>query len=127
MPRHRYADSRITQLSGLGNVDEKPTATDLLKREVLRFLASDKPEVLCIRGKWGVGKSYSWEAFLAQAKATKGGIALGKYAYIPLFGVQSLDQLKNALFENTADSGDGGQAFHLKADSESGRSRTAIR
>ena len=26
-----------------------------------------------------------------------------------------------------ADSGDGGQAFHLKADSESGRSRTAIR
>ena len=27
----------------------------------------------------------------------------------------------------TADSGDGGQAFHLKADSESGRSRTAFR
>ena len=26
-----------------------------------------------------------------------------------------------------ADSGDGGQAFHLKADSESGRSRTAFR
>jgi hypothetical protein len=26
-----------------------------------------------------------------------------------------------------ADSGDGGQAFHLKADSESGRTRTAIR
>jgi hypothetical protein len=27
----------------------------------------------------------------------------------------------------SADSGDGGQAFHLKADSESGRSRTAFR
>ena len=26
-----------------------------------------------------------------------------------------------------ADSGEGGQAFHLKADSESGRSRTAFR
>jgi hypothetical protein len=26
-----------------------------------------------------------------------------------------------------ADSGDGGQGFHLKADSESGRSRTAFR
>ncbi|HKM71673.1 MAG TPA: hypothetical protein VJX94_16730 [Stellaceae bacterium] len=27
----------------------------------------------------------------------------------------------------SADSGDGGQAFHLKADSESGRTRTAFR
>jgi transposase len=29
--------------------------------------------------------------------------------------------------KSTADSGDGGRAFHLKADSESGRSRTAFR
>ncbi|MGA8615643.1 MAG: hypothetical protein WB760_28970 [Xanthobacteraceae bacterium] len=34
------------------------------------------------------------------------------------------DEVVTAL---AADSGDGGQAFHLKADSESGRSRTAIR
>jgi hypothetical protein len=31
------------------------------------------------------------------------------------------------LYEIRAGSGDGGQAFHLKADSESGRSRTAFR
>jgi hypothetical protein len=34
---------------------------------------------------------------------------------------------KNAVLSIIADSGDGGQAFHLKADSESGRSRTAFR
>jgi hypothetical protein len=31
------------------------------------------------------------------------------------------------LVVSSAASGDGGQAFHLKADSESGRSRTAFR
>ncbi len=38
-----------------------------------------------------------------------------------------LDCAKRYELSWVADSGDGGQAFHLKADSDSGRSRTAIR
>jgi hypothetical protein len=32
----------------------------LVEKEIERFLASPEPEVLCLRGKWGVGKTYSW-------------------------------------------------------------------
>ena len=40
---------------------------------------------------------------------------------------QAMMRSKKWSWLKTADSGDGGQAFHLKADSESGRSRTAFR
>lgn len=79
---------------------QKPTATRLLFKELKRFLASTDPEVLCIRGLWGVGKTYAWEHYLKQAR-TIGGIALKEYAYVSLFGVQTLDKLKYAIFENT--------------------------
>lgn len=72
----------------------------LVEKEIARFLASTEPEVLCLRGKWGVGKTYSWNAFLRQAK-DKGEIALKSYSYVSLFGVDSLDQLKNSIFENS--------------------------
>jgi hypothetical protein len=79
---------------------EVPTATHLLKKEIDRFLASDAEEVLCIRGKWGVGKTYAWNSYLKEA-ATNGSIALERYAYVSLFGVQSLDELRYSIFENT--------------------------
>ena len=59
----------------------------LVEKEIARFLASTEPEVLCLRGKWGVGKTYSWNAFLRQAK-DKGEIALKSYSYVSLFGVE---------------------------------------
>ena len=34
-------------------------STALVEKEIERFLASPEPEVLCLRGKWGVGKTYS--------------------------------------------------------------------
>jgi tRNA A37 threonylcarbamoyladenosine biosynthesis protein TsaE len=63
-------------------------------------LASPEPEVLCLRGKWGVGKTFSWMAFLREAK-DKGEIALESYSYVSLFGIDSLDQLKYSIFENS--------------------------
>jgi hypothetical protein len=85
--------------------EQLSTATNLLKSEIERFLASSTPEVLCVRGKWGVGKTYGWNTFLLDAKG-KGKIALGKYAYVSLFGIQSLDELKYSIFENTVGSQD---------------------
>lgn len=73
---------------------------ELVKAEIMRFLASKEPEVLCISGKWGVGKTYSWKQFLKNAR-NNNNIALDRYSYVSLFGINSLDDLKNAIFENT--------------------------
>ena len=74
-------------------------SASLVEKEIERFLASPEPEVLCLRGKWGVGKTYSWEQILRRAR-DKGAIALNSYAYVSLFGRDSLAQLKYAIFEN---------------------------
>jgi hypothetical protein len=71
----------------------------LVEKEIERFLATPEPEVLCLRGKWGVGKTYSWEQIVRRAR-DKNAIALNSYAYVSLFGRDSLDQLKYAIFEN---------------------------
>lgn len=78
-------------------------STKLVKDEISRFLASPEPEVLSIRGSWGAGKTYAWNRLLLSAKED-GPIALKKYAYISLFGVQSLEELKYAIFESTVES-----------------------
>jgi hypothetical protein len=75
-------------------------SSELIEREIGRFLDSDLPESLCIRGKWGVGKTYSWKLFLAKAAAAN-KIRLSRYSYVSLFGINSLDELKYAIFENT--------------------------
>lgn len=76
----------------------------LVRNEIARFLASREPEVLCLRGKWGVGKTFTWKAFLKSASTTAGGIALPRYSYVSLFGIDSVDQLKYAIFENLRES-----------------------
>ena len=77
---------------------ESPTATALVTNELLRFLRSSTPEVVCIRGNWGVGKTYLWNDLIEKNKTD---IALKKYAYVSLFGVQTLDDLKYSIFEHT--------------------------
>jgi hypothetical protein len=79
LPAPRTEDSET--LKGLKSMPDSqpPTATELLKRELMRFLSNKEPEVLCIRGAWGVGKTYAWNKFLAEAKSDD-LIALSKYA-----------------------------------------------
>jgi len=72
----------------------------MVEREVLQFLQSEDPEVLCLSGAWGIGKTWLWNGLLTQAQA-KTKIGLKSYAYISLFGIQSIDDLKTAIFENT--------------------------
>lgn len=73
----------------------------LIKAEIDRFLSSSSPDVLCIKGKWGVGKTYSWGETLTAASERPDGVALAKYAYVSLFGINSVDELKYAIFSNT--------------------------
>jgi hypothetical protein len=70
-----------------------------IETEIRRFLADASPEVLCIRGEWGVGKTYAWKKFLKEALANT-SVRLNTYSYVSLFGLSSIRDLKRAIFEN---------------------------
>lgn len=75
------------------------TSTTLVQNEIERFLRSQEPEVLCITGEWGVGKTYNWQSKLEQLRARR-EVGLARYSYVSLFGINSLDALKQSIFEN---------------------------
>jgi len=58
-------------------------SVELVKKAMQKFLADPEPEVLCIEGKWGTGKTHAWEDAVKQAVAAK---SITKYAYVSLFG-----------------------------------------
>ncbi len=76
---------------------------ELVRSEIERFLSVKTPEVLCLTGKWGVGKTYAWKSFLRDAQRRK-KIALKKYAYVSLFGLANIEDVKTSIVENTIDS-----------------------
>lgn len=71
-----------------------------VSQEINRFLSTLEPEVLCIMGKWGVGKTFAWNTFLKEA-IDNNRVKLTKYSYVSLFGCNSLEAIKTAIFENT--------------------------
>ena len=79
----------------------------LVKEEIAKFLARRDAEVLCVRGRWGVGKTFAWSIGLEAAHQAK-TIQLPRYSYVSLFGVNSLDELKFAIFENVITLSNGG-------------------
>jgi len=78
---------------------------EFFKAAVLAFLKSSKPEVLCIRGRWGTGKTHVWNECLKQAVQAK-EVAQPKYAYCSLFGINSLAELKASIVEDSVPVGD---------------------
>lgn len=75
---------------------------EIIKSQIDKFLNSEIPEVMAIKGKWGVGKTYCWNKYLLEAKDNN-RIKLNKYSYVSLFGINSLDAFKYAIFENVID------------------------
>ena len=67
----------------------------IVRDKIQTFLANDKPEVLTIKGEWGIGKTYCWNKFSLDAKDS---VVLEKYSYISLFGINSLETLRYAIF-----------------------------
>ncbi len=74
----------------------------LVRKEIERFLESSEAEVICVKGKWGVGKTFTWNEYLKQAKGNK-KVGLPHYSYVSLFGQNSIEELKYSIFENTED------------------------
>lgn len=78
---------------------EVTLSVEIVKGQIFKFLSSDHPEVMAIKGEWGVGKTFSWKTFLKEA-SVKDNIKLKRYSYVSLFGISSLESFKYAIFEN---------------------------
>ncbi|MEZ5971430.1 MAG: hypothetical protein R3C31_06490 [Hyphomonadaceae bacterium] len=77
-------------------------SVDLVGEELDRFLTDPTSDVLAISGDWGSGKTFAWEAALKRLKDDPHRkIARPSYAYVSLFGVGNLAQLKLAIFQNS--------------------------
>lgn len=70
-------------------------ALKIIQDEIARFLSTSEAEVLAMRGSWGVGKTFAWNKMLAD---NKDKIALGKYAYVSLFGINAISALEECIF-----------------------------
>ena len=74
-------------------------SVEIIKNQIFKFLVSDEPEVMAIKGEWGVGKTFSWKKFLKEANSAN-KIKLNRYSYVSLFGINSLEAFKYTIFEN---------------------------
>lgn len=84
---------------------------DLVKQQIQRFLVSDTPEVIAIKGGWGVGKTYSWDKYIEEFKDE---CNLKSYSYVSLFGIDSIDELKQTTFLNAIDTKRIGESPNIK-------------
>lgn len=75
-------------------------STAIVRSEIERFLKSPVPEILCISGRWGVGKTFAWKRYLSEVEKVR-QLAMSRYAYVSLFGLNSLSELRNVIVENT--------------------------
>jgi hypothetical protein len=85
----------------------------VVQPEIERFLADTQAGVLVIAGKWGVGKTYAWNRYL-KLTAEKGRFSADRYAYVSLFGLGNLEELKAAIFQNTIRRADIGRSADLE-------------
>ena len=82
---------------------EKAMSARLVALEIAEFLRSREPQILCVFGRWGVGKTFAWQHYLRNAQAA-GGVTFDRYAYVSLFGRTSIADARDAIVEATVDS-----------------------
>jgi hypothetical protein len=75
---------------------------EIIKNQIDKFLETEEPGVLAIKGEWGVGKTFTWNKYLLEARENN-RVGLKKYSYVSLFGINSLDTFKYSIFENVID------------------------
>lgn len=77
-------------------------STEQVRNEIRRFLEAEDKLALCLRGKWGVGKTHTWDTLLAAAfKDAK--VRPQRYAYVSLFGLETLSDVRRSVFQNTVE------------------------
>ncbi|RVA46611.1 hypothetical protein EN920_33940, partial [Mesorhizobium sp. M7A.F.Ca.CA.004.09.1.2] len=89
-------DSYICPLLAEGGI----MSVQRVREAIGQFLASNKEQVLCIRGDWGTGKTYTWDDVLSKAVLSK-KLKLKRYAKVSLFGLNSIQDIKRDIFQST--------------------------
>lgn len=84
-----------------------------VRAAIERFLAHEKPQVLCIRGAWGTGKTYTWDDVLKKTAADH-KVKAKKYAKASLFGLNSIKELKREIFQSAIEIDQIGKPFDVK-------------
>ena len=85
------------------NLEEKRTRLKSLLEESIR--AGKVGTAIAITGSWGVGKTYFWKKLLEEQLSEehiykKDNVFNRKYAYVSLFGLESLSDLKTNIYSN---------------------------
>ena len=62
-----------------------------LEKKLVKLIETEKPCAIALTGEWGVGKTQFWNNF---KKKHNDQFKLRKYAYVSLFGIDSLESLK---------------------------------
>jgi chromosomal replication initiation ATPase DnaA len=65
-----------------------------VKDAITRFLTRESPGVLVLKGPWGVGKTHAWHEITGSVGEK---IKPASYAYVSLFGINSLDDLRTTI------------------------------
>ncbi len=74
---------------------ERPLSVEITKSVLRDFLTNDRNDVLALTGAWGVGKTFAWRQALM---ANKDYIKLTQYCYVSLFGINTMSELRMAIF-----------------------------
>jgi hypothetical protein len=77
-----------------------------IKDVVEKFITDSHNELLVIKGKWGVGKTFFWHKLIEDSKRNK-CIGRDYYSYVSLFGINNLEELKNAIIASRVESNAG--------------------
>jgi hypothetical protein len=70
---------------------------------VEQFVSDKEKDMLVIKGGWGVGKTYFWQNLIRKSSG-EGKIGYRYYAYVSLFGINSLEELKNSILASRIES-----------------------
>lgn len=69
-----------------------------VKKALESFATADDNQAIVLKGPWGTGKTYLWKQVVRQKKER---FFQDKYAYVSLFGLNSLAELKRSIFDNS--------------------------
>lgn len=75
--------------------------SDNIKKYLKKVIESSAPQIFILRGQWGVGKTHLWTKFI-ENHLKDGEEISRKYAYVSLFGLDSLDDFKLQISLNTS-------------------------
>ncbi len=70
-----------------------------LKQQIKEFIKQDTPEIFALTGTWGVGKTFALKNVIDELKKEDNTKKyLDDYAYVSLFGLRNIDDVKSKIF-----------------------------